>query len=187
MPGQSLDYSKQTEGDGRFLPPSHTPSQANPQRPLAPGQDQQPSAGPTHSLIHAHTPSLLAGLDDLDVLVGGSTGPTAGGRLRRQHASAFTKHRGSVIIHDDSGFFQVISSCCLAAANNDGAIGTAGTARRWTAWGLGARSVNLTIDPMCVCWGHVLGAFGGTRDHGTNSRQLTARRSRSHGSGAEFG
>ena len=184
-----------TQSRQRGAPFTH-PFAVNPQRPLAPGQDQQPSAGPTHSLIHAHTPSLLAGLDDLDVLVGGSTGPTAGGRLRRQHASAFTKHRGSVIIHDDSGFFQVISSSwprCGPAANNGGAMGTAGTGRRWTAWGHGAWSRAWSMKresnyrPHVRGWGHVLGAFGGSRDRGTNSRQLTARRSRSHGSRAEFG
>lgn len=150
---------------------------------------------PARSLTYSHTLSLLAGLDDLDVLVVGSTGPTAGGRLRRQHASAFTKHRGSVIIHD-SGFFQVISTSwprCGPAANNGGAMGTAGTARRWTAWGHGAWSRAWSVEresnyrPHVRGWGHVLGAFGGSRDRGTNSRQLTARRSRSHGSGAEFG
>lgn len=39
-------------------PPSHTPSQVNPQRPLAPGQDQRPSAG---SLTHLFTHTLSPG------------------------------------------------------------------------------------------------------------------------------
>lgn len=99
-----------------------------------------PAQALSDSLAHlfTHTLSLLAGLNDLNVLVVGSTGPMAGGRPRRQHASAFTKYRGSVIIQDDSGFFQVISSSwprCGPAANNGGAMGTAGTAQRWTAWG----------------------------------------------------
>lgn len=182
MPGQSLDYSKQTEGDGRFLPPSHTPSQANPSvRSLQAKINGPAQARLTHLFTHTLPLSWLAWT--------AWTCLWEARLARRREAGCaantlqHSQSTGAALLFTTTAVFSRL----LAAANNSGAIGTAGTARRWTAWGLGARSVNLTIDPMCVRWGHVLGAFGGTRDHGTNSRQLTARRSRSHGSGAEFG
>lgn len=169
-PAKAWAAQSRQRGDGLFLPPSHPPSARSLQAKIS-GPAQALPDSLTHSL------SWLAWTTWTCLWVG-STGPTAGGRPRRQHASTFTKHRGSVIIHDHSGFFQAISSSwprCGPAANNGGAMGTAGTARRWTAWGHGAWSVNLTIGPMCVRWGHVLGAFGGSRDRGTNSRQLDGR------------
>ena len=138
LPGQSLGYSKQTEGDG---PPSHTLHRPTPAPALSrPRSAAQRRLFPTHSLTYSHTLSLTPGWPGRPGRACGrlTTGPTAGGWLRRRHASAFTKYRGSVIIQDDSGFFQVISSSwprCGPAANNGGAMGTAGTAQRWTAWG----------------------------------------------------
>jgi hypothetical protein len=54
-------------------------------QPTAPARSRPRSAAQrrlTHSLIHTLSLSWL-GLDDLNVLVVGSTGPTAGGRPRR--------------------------------------------------------------------------------------------------------